>query len=172
MGKRNSILLLMVMMLFASCFTKKKALRQSMKASVVYPGAFAELTARLYPPRVVSSIETKYLQGKDSVVYRTDTMECDSAGQIVYVPKYKEVFRVDTFYSRQVDSVEDTKHVEAVKVRLAESEQRSVKAQLDANFNKGKLKEARRLNWLLGGGMAAMIVGMVLGIKFKIFEKW
>ncbi len=99
---------------FSSCYTKRTAIRQVLRAQMEYPAVVAKGCAEWYPPRDSTVIQKEYIPGKDIII--TDTVKVDCAepgniGKTIYVPYDKEVLRVDTYKYTVNKTVENTAKV-------------------------------------------------------------
>jgi hypothetical protein len=97
MRESLSMKYLIIILLFSSCYTAKKAETQVLKAAVKHPEVLSKIAANLYPP-------------KDSTVFK-DVINFDT----LYMPEYAEY---DTMYLR--DTVVITKTVPKMVTKTVE----------------------------------------------------
>lgn len=120
--KALQIILIACLMLVSGCYTKRKAARQVTRAQATFPAVVAEGCGSWYPPRIATTTNTQYKQGKDSIVHDTIPVKCpdDAAGnpQTVYVPVPRYKTRVDTFFSEKVIEKENTAQVKALTAQI------------------------------------------------------
>lgn len=115
----NKLTLLLSIACLSSCYTSKKAVEQSVKAYVNYPDKVAELHSKWFPISSKTVIEKEYIQGKDSIIIDTVTVDCsevvNEVEKIVKVPVAVNKYRVDTFRISTIDSLENTAKIESLK---------------------------------------------------------
>lgn len=155
-------LALILIIAFAGCYTPKVATKQVYKAYAKQPAVTADFCNTIYP--IVSN--TQYIRGKDSIITKWQTVDCDSvikydtvkgADHIVNVPCDCPSPRVDTV----VKTVESTAKLAAKDIEL--------NAANDTIAQKEKsLKTAHNINAVIGALLVLSIIGNVALLKIKI----
>ena len=146
-------------MLFASCSTQKKALRQVIKADVKHPTVVSGYCGTKYPPKFgKGETITKMVQG--DIVYDTVAIHDTITNTIT---KYVFKTRVDTFYSKTIDTVENTAMIDrlASEIDNIEADYNDIKVELSG------VKSSRNIWRNLFIGLAT-ILALIFGIKFVI----
>lgn len=169
---KQLIKILLVTILFSSCYNYKVAKRQIFKAYGKYPSMTAEISSVLFPPKDSTIILTKYVQGKtDTVTQTTIIVNCDSL-----VSKKKDIpllntsyvklkcppstIRTDTFIDHQYHTVENT-----AKVFSLNSQLQDMKTELAITKQKSKGYK-KWLTWL-----ASLLVAFGLWKVIKMYFK-
>lgn len=162
--KMKTIVIILSMLLLASCYTQKKAEKQVTKAHINHPLVVAKFCGDVFPPKTITKIEKEYIQGKDSLIYDTISVDCEEVinevERIVKVPVIREHYRVDTFRENRTDSVENTAKVKALEIALSDE----VKLRVQAETKAKRLTNQSYFLW-------SWFVLSILGIGFIVYTK-
>jgi hypothetical protein len=110
---KKCIQLLIVLMVFQSCYTVQKAQKQIIRAHVSYPELMPDFCSSTFPTKDSTVVKTKFIKGKETFKTDTITIDCDSVvsdfdkENKVFI-KREEGFRVDTVYIDKIKTVRDT----------------------------------------------------------------
>jgi hypothetical protein len=137
---RNSIVCLCALLVLSGCYTQRKAERQVLKAQARYPEVVANYCGNWYPPKEVTVTKTEYKPG--ATVYHSDTVkvDCDSVvkagagGNVVYLPCPPRSERVDTFYSTNTKTVENTARITALQQSYNKEHDRAEQLLVERNI--------------------------------------
>ena len=110
---KKVINLLMIVLMFSSCYTPKKALKQVVKAYINYPELMPDFCAKTFPTKDSTIVETKFIKGKEIIKTETITIDCDSVVNDAdktnkVLIKYKDILRVDTVFVHKTKTLRDT----------------------------------------------------------------
>lgn len=149
--------------LSTSCYTQRKAERQVIKADVTYPALVSGYCGKKYAPKTsTGNTEIQYLEGEtitDTIVL-TDTIE-----NTIKVVKTLVKNRVDTLYSKRVDTVENTARI---------SELQAIENAMSVDLSESNVKIAllkkSRSNWMWISISLMVIIASWFGVKFVIPE--
>lgn len=113
--------LLLISLLFSSCYTAKKANNQVVKAQSQYPDIVASNCAKFYPVKEKIEVKETYIKGKDSIIIDTVEVDCNDTiykDKIVKIPIVKEVYRVDTFLKIEAKESENTALASSLRIDI------------------------------------------------------
>lgn len=154
--------------LSTSCYTQRKAERQVIKADVTYPSLVSGYCGKKYAPKTsTGNTEIQYLEGEtitDTLIL-TDTIE-----NTITVVKTLVKNRVDTFYSKRVDTVENTARISELQALNEGLKEKLNKAEIKAGKSDAKADIYFRLFLtslcvIALGGFAAWHFGKVKAVK-------
>jgi hypothetical protein len=174
---KNILRLLVVLhcaVLFASCYTPRKAQRQILRAQTVHPEIMAANCASFYPIRRFDSTITRYVQGQPVHDTSWVTVDCDSVlkadltptksglnKSLVRIPCPPAMHRVDTFLSENWSVQENTAALAAKDTSIA---------RLNAALtqSKGEVVKARsgRNAWRTVALISLAIIILAVAIRF------
>lgn len=164
---KKTIAVLISSVFIVSCYTQKKAINQSIKAYVHHPSEVAGLHSNWFPVQTKTVIEKEYIQGKDSLIIDTVTVDCEDVihedVKIVKVPVVKNHYRVDTFKHKQIDTVENT-----AKVTAMEGEIGVLKIEVSKLESKIESKNNKLTFFISWFGLSIIAVLFYLLTRFKI----
>lgn len=164
--------LLFILLFFSSCYTERKATLQVAKAQALQPDVVAKACASLFPVKTKTLIEKEYIKGKTDTINNRVVIDCDSViknNTIVKirtnkVPCPPQGVRVDTFRTKQVDTIENTAKIDLLNSKLRKQE-------IEIENYRTRVK-AKNRNIRIAYSIVAFLIGFI-GINIYLkFRKW
>lgn len=164
----KKLILLLIIISFASCYTAKKAQKQIVRAHITFPEISVNFCENTFPTKDSVVEITKIIKGKDIVKYDTiKEIDCDSVVSDVdannkILIRYKNIYRTDTITKEKLvyqENTAKTKNLVLENKRL-ENEIFSLKNQLK---NETESRKKYR-NYFFG---LLILLGVYLIGKFK-----
>jgi len=106
-----------ILVIFQSCYTVKKAQKQVIKADLTYPEMFTNYVVKAYPIKDSIIEKIKIVKGKDIIKFDTiKEIDCDSIVSDTIIDnkvliRYKTIFRTDTVQTTKEVFKENTSRV-------------------------------------------------------------
>ncbi len=159
---KNLLIILLLPAMLSSCYTQKKAAKQTEKARKHYPAMVAGKCADWYP-----SVESETIVSNTDTVYDLIELPCDSF----------ETVRVDSFETStaviryvKVPTMRITTRIETVITKVDSARLLVVRAQaakLQAQLKEEEVKSANRGTWAMWLAIALLLSLFVNYAQFK-----
>lgn len=121
-----AIVALFIALFLSSCYPEKKAIKQSVKAYVYYPGSVAKLHADWFPTKDSVTTKTEYLAG--DTISNTDTVtvrDTITKQTVKYITKTNTIH--DTVRHTEYKSIENTAAIKAAQYDTDKAKAENVK---------------------------------------------
>lgn len=116
---------MIIVLMFTSCYTAKKAQRQVLRANLEFPLVTTDFCSTNYPVKESVKETIKIIQGKDIVKVDTVTVDCDSVVSDDKIDnkvliKWKTIYRTDTIIKTKIVYQENTAKVTNLELKVKE----------------------------------------------------
>lgn len=162
---KNFIQIVIILILFSSCYTIKTAQKQVIKAHLNYPETTSGFCAETFPVKENVVEKTKFIKGETIVKKDTVTVDCDSVvndkntSNKVLI-QYETIYQTDTIFKEKIIEKENTAKTKSLQLQL------KAKNKIIAD-KEDVISEKQQLIEMLKYGLIALIIAVLLLIFIK-----
>ena len=160
---KKSILLILI--IFQSCYTVQKAKRQVIKADMNYPEMFTNYVVKAYPVKDSVVEKIKVVKGKDIIKYDTikeidcDSVISDTITNNKVLIRFKTLYRTDTIKTIKEVFRENTAKINSLELKIDRVDKENKEL-------KEKVKSAKKYKSYFF--IIIVLIGLGVILKFRI----
>jgi len=165
---KNLIQILIILIVFTSCYTAKQAQRDIIKADLNHPIVTSGFCAEKFPVKESVKETIKFLKGETIVKTNTVTVDCDSIVSNEKIDnkvsvKYNTIYRTDTVFKEKIVFQENIAKVSNLELKVKEKD-KSI-AEKDNKIN--DLKSDKRELTIT----SAILLFLLISVTVLFFKK-